>query len=128
MSGPKNWDLITFHYLMQSTLFSHVNCLGVILLKHGVIFPPRALFNFGDKNYMSYIKKQRENLLALLVEMLRFATIQSIVTAIPWGIYLSDGIYPSWSRFVLTIQHPKPQKECHFSSAQEAYIPEGHQI
>jgi hypothetical protein len=30
--------LIMFSYLLQRSLLSHINCLGLILSKHGVIF------------------------------------------------------------------------------------------
>jgi hypothetical protein len=35
------------------------------------------------------------------------------------GYYLTDSIYPSWSRFLKTILTPKTKKEAEFSKAQE---------
>jgi hypothetical protein len=34
--------------------------------------------------------------------------------------YLVDDIYPPWSTFAKTIQHPNPRKECHLVGAQGA--------
>jgi hypothetical protein len=47
--------LIRFTYLMQSPLLAHGNYLGLILAKHGVIFPKYAFLNFRAKKYMAYI-------------------------------------------------------------------------
>jgi hypothetical protein len=48
-------DLIKFLYLMRTPLLAHANCLGLILPKHGVIFPQYAFSNFCAKNCMAYI-------------------------------------------------------------------------
>jgi hypothetical protein len=52
LSGILFWDLISFPYLIQTTLFSHITWPWVIPPKPGVLFPPGAFFNFCAKNYI----------------------------------------------------------------------------
>jgi hypothetical protein len=50
---------IIFSYVMQSLLLlAHINSLGLIPPKHGVIFPQCGFFNFHAKTYGLYLETE----------------------------------------------------------------------
>jgi hypothetical protein len=56
-----------FPYIMKGSLLAQVNCLGLNVAKHYLIFPKWVFFNFRAQNYMTYIKEWREYKIFLII-------------------------------------------------------------
>jgi hypothetical protein len=54
---------------MQSLLLAHVNCIGLNLVKHDVLFFKYVFFNFRARNYMAYIYRNVGSMQILLLEL-----------------------------------------------------------